>query len=100
MYVRIAVNLGSRRLENPRVDPLGETKHIHGTHHIGLDGLHGIVLVVNRRSRTGEIVDLIDLQKDRLNNIGPNQLEQPNNEQMLYVFGSTREEIVEPKRLR
>ena len=43
--------------------------------HAGLRRLHRIVLIVNGRGRTGEIVDLIDLQIDRERDVVADQLE-------------------------
>ena len=41
----------------------------------GYDSLDGVVLVVNRGSRAGKVVDLIHLKHDRLNNIMSDELE-------------------------
>ena len=41
----------------------------------GLGGLHRIVLVMYGRSRTGQIVDLVDLDIQRPSDIVPDQLE-------------------------
>ena len=41
--------------------PFGQAKHVNGPHDACLDRLDLIVLVVNRTSRTCEVVDLVDL---------------------------------------
>ena len=61
MNLRIAVNLAGRGLENPGPDPLGQAEHIDRAVDRGLGGLHRVVLVVDRRGGTGEIVDFIHL---------------------------------------
>ena len=43
--------------------------------HRGLGRLHRIVLVVDRRGRAGEIVDLVDLDIERERHVVPHQLE-------------------------
>ena len=45
---------------------LCEPEHIDRAHHVRLNGFDRIVLVMDRRRRTGEIVDLIDLEQYRL----------------------------------
>ena len=65
VHVRIAVNLGRRCLEDLGADALGEAEHVDGAMHAGLGRLHGVVLVMHRRSGTREIVDLVDLDIER-----------------------------------
>jgi len=75
MDVRVAIDLAGRGLEDPRVQPLGQAQHVDGAVHAGLGGLHRIVLVVDRRSRAGEIVDLVDLDIERERHVMAHQLE-------------------------
>ena len=63
--------------------------------HAGLRRLHRIVLIVNGRSRTGEIVDLVDLQIDRERHVVADELEALVIEQMLDIAPGAGEEIVE-----
>mmetsp|Transcript_11584 Transcript_11584/g.32911 ORF Transcript_11584/g.32911 Transcript_11584/m.32911 type:complete len:279 (+) Transcript_11584:1155-1991(+) len=51
MDLRVAINLRCRRQKHACLDPLGETKHIDGSHRARLDGLDGIVLIVGRTCR-------------------------------------------------
>ena len=74
MNLRVAINFRSRGLKNPSVHALGQPQHVDGAHHVGLDRLDGIVLVMNRRSRTGEIINLIDFQQDRFDHIVAHQI--------------------------
>ena len=52
-------------------------------------------MVVNRRSRTREIVDLIDLDIERKGDVVPNQLEMRMSDQVLNVTPGSGEEIVQ-----
>jgi hypothetical protein len=61
----------------------------------GLRRLYWIVLVVNRRSRAGEVVDLIDLDIERKGHVVPNKLEPMMVEQMINVALRASEEIVD-----
>lgn len=53
----VTVDLGGRGDEESGLGSLGETEHVERTHERRLDGLDGVVLVVRRRSRAGEVVD-------------------------------------------
>jgi hypothetical protein len=59
--------------------------------HAGLGRLDRIVLVMDRRRRASEIVDLIDLDIERECHIVPNQLEILAIEKMLDIAARTRE---------
>jgi hypothetical protein len=59
-----------------------------------LGGLHWIMLVVNRRGRTGEIVDLVDLHIERKRNVVPHQVEVLVIEEMLDVASRAGEKVV------
>jgi hypothetical protein len=52
-------------------------------------------LVVNGRSRTGEVIDLIDLDIERKGYVVPNKLEPMLVEQMINVVLRASEEIVD-----
>jgi hypothetical protein len=75
MLVRVAIDLAGRRLQDLGADPLRQTKHVDGAVHARLRGLHGVVLVVDRRSRAGEIVDFVDLDIERKGNVVADRLE-------------------------
>ena len=53
--------------------------------HAGLGRLHGIELVVDRRGRAGQIVDLVDLDIERKRHVVAHQLEVRVVEQMLDI---------------
>src|SRR5262245_13907134 len=56
----IAVNFRCGRLENFCPQTLGKSQHVDRAVDTRLRRLHWIVLVVNRRSRAVEVVDLVD----------------------------------------
>jgi len=71
----VAVNFGSRGLENRALEPLGEPEHVDRAVHARLGRLHRIVLVMDWRGGTGEIADLIDLDVERQGHVVPQQFE-------------------------
>ena len=100
VHIRVAVNFRGRGLQNFRFHPLGEAQHVDRAVHARLGCLHRIVLIVDGRSRTGEIVDLVDLKIDRECHIVANELKAFVIEQMLDVATHASEEIVETNDLR
>ena len=58
--------------------------------HAGLGRLHRVVLVVHRRGRAGEVVDLVDLDVERERHVVADQLEMLVVEQMLDVAAGCR----------
>ena len=71
MDERVAVNLGRRGLQDARVNALGEAEHVDGAVDARLRRLHRIVLVVDRRGRTGEVVDAVNLDIEREADVVP-----------------------------
>src|SRR4051794_8663477 len=63
--MRVSVHLRSRRLKNLGLEPLSQAKHIYRTMHARLRCLYRVVLIVDRRRWTSQIVDLVDLQIER-----------------------------------
>jgi hypothetical protein len=68
--------------------------------HARLGGLHGIVLVVNGRRRTGEIVDLVDLDIERERHVVTHQLEPLGADEMSDVALGAGEEVVDADDIR
>ena len=91
----VAVHLRGRGLEDPAPETLGQAQHVDGAMHAGLGRLHGIVLIVDRRGRAGEIVDLVDLDIERKRHVVAHQLEARMADQMLDVALAAGEEIVD-----
>ena len=69
---------------------LGEAQHVDGAVHAGLGRLHRVVLVVDRRGRAGEVVDLVDLDVEREGHVVAHQLEARVAEQMRDVVACCR----------
>src|SRR5439155_3031782 len=95
MDLRVTINFRSRSLQNARMYPLGQTKHIDGAHHVGLDRLYRIVLIVNRRCRTREVINLIDFKENWLDHIVTRQIKPMIVEQMCNVLPPSCKEIYE-----
>ena len=64
-----------------------------------LGRLHGIVLVVNGRGRTSQIVNLVDLDVERKGHVVAEQLETLVIEQVLDIAPRTGEEIIGAKHI-
>jgi hypothetical protein len=95
MNSRIPVDLAGRGLEYAALQPLRQTEHVDGTVHRGLCRLHRIVLVMNRRCRAREIVDLVHFDEERKADIVPKELKARVRVQMLDIALGAREEIVD-----
>jgi hypothetical protein len=50
-------------LKDATFESLGEAQHVDGAVDRCLGGLYWVVLIVNRRCRAGEVIDLVDLDK-------------------------------------
>jgi len=66
-----------------------------GAVHARLGGLHRIELIMHRRGRTGQIVDLVHFDIQRKSDVVPHQLEARVLEQVLDVGLAAGEEIVD-----
>jgi hypothetical protein len=71
MDFRISVDFRSRGLQDARPYALGQTQHIDCTMDAGLGGLNRVVLVMNGRSRTGKVVNSVNLDIERKSNVVP-----------------------------
>ena len=74
MNFRIAIDFRGRGLEDPRPCPLGKAEHVDGAVHRCLGRLHRVELVMDRASRAGHVVNLVDLDKERERHIVAHQL--------------------------
>ena len=95
MDLRIPVNLGRRGLKDTSLDPLREAEAIDGAHHRGLCRLDRIELVVRRGSWASQIVDLVDLDLERINDIMPDQLKPGIVHQMLDVRFAAGKKVIQ-----
>ncbi len=75
VHDRVAVHLGGRGLEYLGLHPLSQAEHVDRADHAGLGRLHRIELVVDRRRRAGEVVDLVDLDEQRMGHVVTHRLE-------------------------
>lgn len=93
----VPIDLTGGRLQDPGIDPLGQTQHVNGTHDIGLDGLDRIVLIVDGRCRTGQVIYLIHFQEYGMDQVVPDQFKIGLSHEVPDVAFGPREEIIETK---
>jgi hypothetical protein len=91
----ITINLAGRGLENTTFKPLGEPEHVDRSVHGSLGRLHWIMLIVDRRSRASEIVDLVRLDVERERHVMADELEAGMSMEMLQVTLGAGEKIVD-----
>lgn len=95
VHFGVSVNLGCGGQKDASLDAFGQTQHVESTNGRRLDGFNGVVLVMRRRSRAGEVINLINFDSDWFSNIMNNEakvwVEQP----VLNVLLLTGEEVVE-----
>ena len=60
----------------------------------GYDGLDRVILIMHRRCRARQMVDLIHLQQNRLDNVMPNELKPRIPKQMNHILLPARKEII------
>ncbi len=95
MHGRVAIDLRGRGLEDLGLQPLGQAQHVDRADHAGLGRLHRIELVVDRRGRAGEVVDLVDLDKERMGDVVAHRLEMRVAQQLGDVVLAPGEVIVD-----
>src|SRR5262249_10567986 len=94
---RIAIDFRGGRLKNSCSDAFCKSQHVDRTVHACFCRLYRIVLIMDGRSRTREIVNLIDLHIEREGDIVPDQLEMPMTEQVFDIPSRAGEKIVDTK---
>ena len=95
MDLRVAVDLARRSLKDLGVQAFREPEHIDRAMNAGLGRLDRRALVVGRRGRAGEIVDLVHLDDEWHGHIVPQQLEHRILHQMRNIMFGARVEIVD-----
>jgi hypothetical protein len=65
MHGRVPVNLAGGSLQDSCASLARKVEHVDRAQHIGANRAHGIGLVLHRRGGAGEIVDLIDVDRER-----------------------------------
>jgi hypothetical protein len=82
-------------LQNAGLDAFGQPQHVHGPEDIGLGGLDGVVLIVNRGGGTGQVVDLVHLKEDGLGDVVANHLKVAVRQEVFDILSPTGIEVVE-----
>ena len=82
---RIAVNFAGGGLQDFGFSAFGQPQHIDGTVYAGFGGLYGVVLIVDGRGRTGQIVDFIYFDIQGKSDVVAQQFKMGIIEQMLQV---------------
>src|SRR5205807_2038265 len=77
------------------LQPLGEAEHDDRANDAGLGRLHRIELVMDRRRRASQVVDLVDLDKQRMGHVVAHRLEMRVAQQMGDVVFAAGEVIVD-----
>ena len=95
MHIGIAVHLAGAGVQDAGAHALGKPQTVDRTHDAGLHGLDRVVLVVPRRGRAGEVVDLVHLEAERIHHVVAHQLEVVAVEQVIHVALLAGEEVVE-----
>ena len=95
MNLRVTIHFTGGSLKNSGLNSLGQTQHVNGTHDTGLDCFYGIILVVNRRSRAGQIVNLIDLDVEREGHVMADDLEPGVADETINIDFRTRVVVVD-----
>lgn len=94
---RIAIDLARRRLENLAAEALGETKHVDGADDRCLRRLDRVVLIMDRRSWTGKVVDFVYFHIKRKAYVMTHELKARVPVQMIDVLLGSREQVVYAK---
>jgi hypothetical protein len=97
VHRRIAIDLRGRSLQDFRVHAFCESQHIDRPVHAGLGRLHRVVLVVNRRSRTCQVVNFIDFDVQRERHVVAHQLEIRSIDELRNVVLGASEKIIDTK---
>ena len=90
----IAVHFARRRLQYLGAQTLREPEHVDRAVDAGLHGLHRIALIVDRRRRTGEVVDLVALDVQREGHVVAQHLEAPVVQEVVDVAFVSGVEVV------
>ena len=97
---RITIHFRRGRLEDAGPHAFREPQHVDRTMDTGLRRLHRIVLIVNRRSRASEVINLVHLDIKWKRHVVTDKLESVMVEQMVDVAPRAGEEIVDAYDIR
>ena len=90
----VAVHLRGRRQKDAGSGAFGQPQHVDRTQDRRLGRLHRVTLVEHRRRRTGQVVDLVDLDEQREGQIVPQELEPGIGQQVMDAAAGRRVEVV------
>lgn len=91
----VTVHFGGGRDEESGLGSFGQTKHVQSPHEGGFGGLDRVVLVVGRRSRTCQVVNLVHFDHERLDNIVSDEFKVGVTDPVRDVGSGSSEEVVE-----
>lgn len=77
------------------MDSLGEPEHVDGADDAGLNGLDRVVLIMDGRGRTGQVIDLINFEQDGFDHVMAEQLKAVVVQQVLDVSSAPSKKIVQ-----
>ena len=92
---RVAIHLTGGCLQDLTLRPACQSQHVIGSEHRGLGSLDRVVLIIDRRGRTGEVIDLVDLCPVRLTHIVPHHLKIRPSYQVPYILLRSGIEVVQ-----
>src|SRR2546423_129039 len=77
------------------MNSLRQSQHVQRSHNVCLHRLHRIELIVNRRRGTRQVINLIDFQKDGLDNVVAQQLETVIVQKVTNVLAPPGKKVIE-----
>ena len=95
MNLRVAIYFRGRCLQDLGPDALCQTQHVDGAVNAGLGRLDRIELIMNRRCRTREIENLVDLDIERKADVVTHQLEPRVRQQVMHVLAGAGVEVID-----
>jgi hypothetical protein len=95
MDIGISIDLRGGGLEDTGFHPLSQAQAVDRPDHGGLHRLDGVVLVVRGGSWAGEVVDAVNLELERVDDVVAHELEAGIADEMLDIRLATSEEIIE-----
>lgn len=95
MYKGVAIHLARRCLQYLGTHLLGQPQHIDGSHHRCFDGLYRIILIVDGRCRTCQIIYLVNLGIVGIDYIMTYQLEVVVAYERPDILFTTRKKVIE-----
>ena len=95
----IAIYFAGGGLKNTAFEPLGEAEHVDSSVHRRLGRLYGIVLIMDRRSWTSEIVNFVRFDVERERHVVAHEFEARVSVEMLHVSLGACEQIVDAQHL-